>query len=165
MAPPQDTILTRPMLHHYDVDEVGPLHYIFTTIGGSIYDLSFINVGEYDSLPVYAFNIDRKEAEHCNGSDNMVRNTVAYVLHLFFENIDNAILSTCDIDDGKHNARYRLFKRWFNDLNDGNFTFLESQVNTGYGKTWAMLYYHKDSILVSLIKKYFEDYLQLMNEL
>lgn len=111
MALPQDTILTRPMLHHYDVDEVGPLHYIFTTIGGSIYDLSFINVGEYDSLPVYAFNIDRKEAEHCNGSDNMVRNTVAYVLHLFFENIDNAILSTCDIDDGKHNARHRLFKR------------------------------------------------------
>ena len=94
MAPPQDTILTRPMLHHYDVDEVGPLHYIFTTIDGSIYDLSFINVGEYGSLPVYAFNIDRKEAEHCNGSDN-----------------------------------------------------------------------NKDSILASLIKKYFEDYLQLMNEL
>lgn len=95
----------------------------------------------------------------------MIRNTVAFVIEDFFSINENAILSTCDTDDKDASVRYRLFRKWYNLLEDGTLIRKEQRVSTGEGETWALLYFKKDSIIRSLIEKYFDDYIEMMNEL
>ncbi len=114
---------------------------------------------------MYAFNIDRRCERESNGDDNLIRNTVVYVLQLFFEEEQNAILSTCDADEISSAARYRLFKRWFRQMDDGTIAIRDEKISTGSVETWAMMFYRKDSMLAALYNEYMDDYISLMDEI
>lgn len=151
-------------MQRYNVDEIGQYQYKFVTDQNITYILSFVYIGGNDNLPIYVFNIDRLADRSSNGDNNLIRNTVAYVIEMFFANNENAILSTCDADEKDSSVRYRLFRMWYNLLEDGSLVRKEHCVSTGDGNTWALLYYKKDSIIGSLIEKYFEDYVEMMNQ-
>lgn len=159
-----DMILTRPM-QHYNVEVIGEYQYRFDTDQGITYILTFVYIGGNENLPIYAFNIDRLAERNSNGDGNMIRNTVAYVIDLFFQNESNAILSTCDNDDKDSSTRYRLFRMWFNSIHDDTVVRKERQVRTGDGYTWALLYYKRDNIIGHIIEQYFDDYADMMDEL
>lgn len=156
----------KEIAQHYKVEEIAPLHFIFTTEGGSQYELSFVASSEMGEIPIYVFNIGRsvrgKENDTCH---NYIRNTVAYVLQLFFQDIDNAILSTCEVDDGMQNARKRLFDRWFNELAPKEILILDATIDTGMETTWATLYYHQDNMFRSILECNFREYQELMNSM
>lgn len=152
------------MRQHYNVEEIGRYQYRFVTDQKATYILSFVYIGGNDNLPIYAFNIDRLSERSSNGDNNLIRNTVAYVIELFFKNNENAILSTCDTDDKDASVRYRLFRMWYNTMEDGSLIRKEQRVSTGYGDTWALLYYKKGSIIGSLVEQYFEDFIDMMNQ-
>lgn len=153
-------------MKHYDVHEIAPLHYMFDTNGGGRYELAFVYSSELGEIPVYAFNIERiaKGKETAEDKD-LVRDTVAYVLQLFFDDVDNAILSTCDVDDGMQMGRKRLFDSWYKKLAPPEIMMIDAQVDSGMGMTWATMYYHRDNMFRSLIENAFREYEEVMNAL
>lgn len=151
-------------LPHYNVEETTPLHYIFTTNGNSRYELSFIQFSELEDLPIYIFNIGRISKGKENTVDRLlICNTVAYVLALFFEDVDNAILSTCEVDDGMQMSRKRLFDHWYHQLAPEDILIKDAPIETGAGITWATMYYHKDNMFRSLLENSFKEYEEMMN--
>jgi hypothetical protein len=50
--------------------------------------------------------------------DKKVSATISYMLLKFFTNELRVIIYVCDTADGKHRERHKLFKNWFNNLND-----------------------------------------------
>ena len=143
---------------HYPLVQTDELCFSFATDGGSKYELVFVFLPSEQSIPLYTFNIERLvDGKHLLADSIKIRNTIAFALQSFFENIDNAILSTCEVDDGKQFARKKLFDRWFNQLNDGNVLMMETQVDSGIGMTWATMYYHKDNMFRSLLETMFHE--------
>lgn len=126
----------------------------------------FVYTSELGEIPVYAFNIERAVKGRETTEDKyMIRNTVAYVLEMFFRDIDNAILSTCDVDDGKQMGRKRLFDSWYKQLAPDEIQMIDAKVDSGVGMTWATMYYHRDNMFRSLIESAFREYGEVMNAL
>lgn len=144
------------------------LTYTFQTDNGSTYKLEFVHFDVFAEVPtdsVYAFNIDRIVRSRQPDDSIRIRNTVAYVISIFFRQIDNAIITSCEVDDGMQRGRKRLFDRWFNQMNDGNILTLSAQQQTGLGLTDATLYYHRENIFRPVLEREFREYIDLMNEL
>lgn len=113
---------------HYDVyeEENG---YCFNTDSGNTYYVTFIKyppISEYLSVDIFMMNIDRAdELNHLNGDKNLVRNTILYIIWKFFSLHNDALITICDIMDGRQACRKRLFNRWFNEFADGELSKLE----------------------------------------
>ena len=88
--------------------------YEFVTQDGAQYTLSFIKI--HDTYPLYSFSIEKNTEKH--HPDERVKATIISVLTKFFEQEYNAMLYTCDISDGKHFARFRLFTQWLMPFKD-----------------------------------------------
>lgn len=151
------------LMQRYNIEEIGRYQYRFVTEDNITYILSFIYIGNETSLPVYAFNIDRLSEKRSSKSNNKILNTVRYALELFFSNEENAILSTCDSDERSSAARHRLFRIWFEKLNDGSIVRKEQLIKNELFNTWALMYYKKNNIFSTLLEQYFNDYAELMN--
>ncbi len=144
------------------------LTYLFRTDNGSTYKLEFIPFDIFAGVPsdsVYAFNIDRLVRSRQPDDTVRIRNTVAYVISIFFRQIDNAIITSCEVDDGMQRGRKRLFDRWFNQMNDGSIMTMTAQQKTGLGLTDATLYYHCNNIYRRSLEQEFREYVELMNEI
>jgi hypothetical protein len=50
--------------------------------------------------------------------DPRVKDTLADIVHQFFNNQSNLIVFVCDSTDGKENCRKRLFESWFDEYNN-----------------------------------------------
>lgn len=152
-------------MQHYNIEEIAHYQYRFITEDNITYILSFIYIGAETSLPIYAFNIDRLSEKRANRYKDKILNTIRYVLELFFSDEENAILSTCDTDERSSEARYRLFRIWFEKLNDGSIVRKEQHIKNEAINTWALLYYKKENIFGPLLEQYFDDYSEIMGEL
>lgn len=144
------------------------LSYRFLTEGGSEYELQFIPFDFFEGMPpgmLYVFNIDRLVRGDRPDDAERIRNSVAYAIWLFFRQVDNAILTTCEVDDGMQLGRKRLFDRWFRQMNDGSILALSARQSTGLGTTDATLYYHRDNVFRSDLEREFNRYIDLMNEM
>ena len=109
------------LLNHYNIEETDN-GYKFVTNSGISYFLTFISypvVSEILSTNIYMFNIERENCATNGPYDEQVRDTVIYVLFRFFEKHEDALITICDIMDGKQNARKRLFDNWFRRYNGG----------------------------------------------
>lgn len=116
--------------NHYDLEEID-LGYQFVTITGTIYFVTFINyptVSDFLSTKVYMFNIERGDSPYpTTGKDDvMIRNTILFVLDLFFQQHEYALITICDVIDGKQSARKRLFDNWYRKFNDNRLIKLEA---------------------------------------
>jgi hypothetical protein len=70
-----------------------------------------------------------------------IRNTILYIIHEFFSNNENSIISIYDITDGRSEARKKLFDNWYNNFNSIGLSRMEGDVYIGDGKTTASLFY------------------------
>jgi len=158
MAPSQDSRPIAPSKMVFDIETIGELYYRFTTDGGSVYEVVFFHQPNDTGVPLYVFNIDRVvRSTHSDHDANAVRDTVAEIVKAFFEDVDNAIITTCDNVDGKQNGRKRLFDRWYNSLNDGSIQMLSTHVVETEYDTWASMYYHKDNMFKTILERLFSD--------
>lgn len=117
--------------NHYDVVE-NEYGYQFTTIAGVDYFLTFISyptVSNFLSTKIYMFNIDRvynKNSVDLGQDDVKVKNTILYVLDVFFREHKDALITICDVVDGKQFARKRLFDSWFQRNNHNRLRKLDA---------------------------------------
>ena len=118
--------------NHYEIFE-NEYGYQFTTVAGVDYYLTFLTyptVSDFLSTRIYMFNIDRandQKIEYEGQDDVKVRNTILYVLEKFFYEHEDALITICDVIDGKQFARKRLFDSWFQKFNDNRLVKLDAQ--------------------------------------
>lgn len=117
--------------NRYDILE-NKQGYQFTTVAGVDYFLTFISypaVSDFLSTDIYMFNIERVsniEVSNVGQDDVRVRNTILYVLDVFFQSHKDALITICEMIDGKQFARKRLFDSWFREFNQNRLIKLES---------------------------------------
>lgn len=115
--------------NHYEVSE-NEYGYQFTTSAGVLYYLTFIAyppISDFLATGLYMFNIERAVSGRLGQHDDRVRNTVLYVLDLFFQAHEDALITICDISDNKQAARKRLFDSWFRQFNDHRLIRLDEE--------------------------------------
>ena len=147
-------------LSHYNYQPCGA-GYSFVTDMGNKYIVSFL---EYNIFPearntrLYMFNIERVESEkHSIGQDEKVRNTILCILYHFFENFTNAIVSVCDMTDGRQDARFRLFTQWTNQFLSSDIVCVKASFYVDNVKTHAALYYNVNNIDAAILVKGFSE--------
>lgn len=129
--------------NRYEVDEI-ELGYQFTTCSGVTYFLTFFSypsVSEFLETRIYMFNIERSHHPEEGQDDVRVRNSVLYVLDLFFQMHEDALISICDVADGKQQARKRLFDIWFKQFNSGRLKKIDADCMVDETWTSVSLYY------------------------
>ncbi len=148
------------LLNRYEFDDIEN-GYSFTTDDGNTYFVYFIEYPLIDTLPdgtLFTFNIERlDDNNHRNGSEQKVRNTILHILASFFEKHERAILSVCDITDGRQKVRKRLFDKWYNDFGATLLEKREAPVIVEGNITYSMLYYRRDNIYKSLLEDGFDE--------
>lgn len=140
--------------NHYDVTE-NENGYQFATTAGVDYFLTFFSyptVSDFLSTNVYMFNIERSPIVNTSGQDDVkVRNTIIHVLELFFQEHEDALITICDVVDGKQFARKRLFDSWYQKFNNNRLIKLESEcwidnVPTFVSLLFSQGHYNKENL-------------------
>lgn len=122
--------------NHYEIIE-NEYGYQFRTIAGVDYFLTFLSyptVSDLLSVNIYMFNIERAsmhDTQNVGQDDVKVRNTILYVLDMFFKEHEDALITICDVNDGKQFARRRLFDSWFRKFNNNRLRKIESECMVG----------------------------------
>ena len=151
--------------NHYDLHEV-EYGYEFVTEKGVVYSVTFLSypsVSDYLLVNTYMFNIERvtMSDEREGQNDVRVRNTVLYVLHRFFQLNHDAIITICDMSDGKQKARKRLFDSWFNQFNNGSLVKIDAECEIGEMTTFASLLYSSENPSAADLKRNFDELIQV----
>ena len=149
--------------NHYDVIEIEN-GYQFTTITGVDYFLTFFfypTVSDFLSTNVYMFNIERSMFVNVGQDDVKVRNTVLYVLDLFFQEHEDALITICDVMDGKQFARKRLFDSWFQKFNNNRLTKLESECRIDDVSTFVSLLFSQGHYNQENLRKAFQELVEI----
>lgn len=147
-------------LNHYNYQSCG-VGYSFVTDEGNKYIVSFL---EYNIFPearntkLYMFNIERIDSSVQNhGQNSKVRNTIICILNQFFQNYTNAIVTVCDMTDGRQDARFRLFSQWTNQFLSSDIVCVKASFYVDSIKTHAALYYNVNNIDAAILVKGFSE--------
>lgn len=146
---------------HYEVEE-NEYGYQFVTDAGVIYILTFVSypsASEFLSTNIYMFNIERVERSdlfHGGQQDDKVRNTVLYVLDSFFQDHEDALITICDVSDGKQKARKRLFDSWYKNFNYNRLIKLEAECLIDTTHTSVSLLFSKGHYNQENLKREFQ---------
>lgn len=149
--------------NHYDVIE-NEYGYQFSTITGVVYFLTFLSyptVSEFLSTNVYMFNIDRSGYVNDGQDDVKVRNTILYVLDIFFSEHEDALITICDVMDGKQLARKRLFDSWFRKFNHNRLISLESECRIDDVSTFVSLLFSRSHYEQEKLRKAFQELIEI----
>ena len=90
-------------------------------IVGFVEDQTILDDGVYQ---FFIENVDKTK----NTLSTKVFQTIVAIIEEFFVANDSAMLYICDVSDGKHSARDRLFSMWFNSY-EGKFNYTLSRVS------------------------------------
>ena len=133
--------------NHYSIYETAE-GYQFVTDNDVVYLISFIKYPLPDENQVfsfYSFNIDRCSIK--KGQDDVrVRNTIAFVIDMFFQKHNDALMSVTDCSDSRQAVRHRLFSRWFNELNNNYLKKIEGMIHIDDVDVFVSLLYKLDTI-------------------
>ena len=95
----------------YHIVQTDDLAYKFITQSGVVYTAYFIDISEtFGADHVYTFSFD---AAGKPVNDERIRCTVVKILDDFFRENQNSLIVVCETCDKKENARFRLFKKWY----------------------------------------------------
>lgn len=146
--------------NHYDIEEID-LGYQFVTKADVTYFITFIaypSVSDFLGTRIYMFNIDRTAINvgAIGQNDDKVRNTVLFIIDLFFQKHEDALITICDIIDGKQFARRRLFDAWFQKFNGNRLIRLEADCMVDDMPTFAALFFSSEHYNVSSLKEEFQ---------
>lgn len=145
------------MLNPYPYEKKIPgsqvIDFYFTTSAGVTYILNFtdeglrLGAGHFDCKH---YTVDLLVSGAYYPPDNTppdprVADTIRVILTPFFETTKNVLITVCDNSDSREEARFRLFKRWFNETRIDHVERHEYVVNEegGYSLLSAV-YVHVD---------------------
>lgn len=98
----------------YSVYRDDELVYRFVAESGVEYTAYFIDISEAFGVEgVYSFSFDAKGK---GKKDDRIRVTIINILRDFFEMSENVMIVVCDSEDRREEARFRLFQRWYDEL-------------------------------------------------
>lgn len=134
--------------------------YQFVTETNIIYFIVFVSypvLSDFFPTSIYMLNIDRYIPENVKGHANnvQVRDTIVHILDVFFTAHEEALITICDVVDGKQHARKRLFDKWFDLFNDNRLCRVDAKCMVDDSKTYASLYFLKNSFCVDLLEDEF----------
>lgn len=145
--------------NHYEISECEN-GYTFFTHSGNQYFVFFIEYPLFDDAPythVYSVTIERVDEEnHNTGVLHELRNTIIYILEMFFRNHQNALISVCDTEGEKQHARNRLFSAWVKCFAPDDVICISTPIHIEENETYAMLLYMRDNIDAVIIEKTFK---------
>lgn len=104
-----------PEYYEYHKDKEGG--YSFLTDYGLEYSALFVVADFLQSPNVYTFAFSHRTAILKTKEDPKVKRTILRIMFDFVNQNRNAIFFVCDPNDGRHNARMKLFHRWFSQEN------------------------------------------------
>lgn len=99
---------------HYQVFANTENAYIFYTVQGIVYEVSFDEdypIGGCDTYQITIRKVNRTEGSY----DPNVREAILAVIEEFFEANQSVFLYICDTSDGRQQARNMLFLRWLHE--------------------------------------------------
>lgn len=149
--------------NHYDIVE-NEYGYQFSTTTGVNYFLTFLSyptVSDFLSTKIYMFNIERSNYIDGGQDDIKVRNTIIYVLDHFFSEHENALITICDIVDGKQFARKRLFDSWFQKFNNKRLIKIESECFIDNVPTYVSLMFIQGHYEQANLQKIFQELVEI----
>lgn len=136
--------------------------YQFTTETNINYFVTFIDypsVSDFFPLKLYMFNIERYVPEDISFRGNnghKVRNTIISILERFFLINEDALITICDIDDGRQKVRKRLFDSWFDCFNRGRLCKLDAECAIEENVTFASLYFNSGNHNIDILEEEFK---------
>jgi len=149
--------------NHYEVSETD-LGYQFITSEGVAYFLTFFSyptVSDFLETRIYMFNIERSHHPVKGQDDVRVRNTILYVMDLFFQFHEDALITICDVMDGKQYVRKRLFDSWFNQFNFGRLKKVDAECMVDEIKTSVSLYYSSSHSFSDKLEREFQQLVKI----
>ena len=149
--------------NHYDIVE-NDYGYQFSTTTGVNYFLTFLSyptVSDFLSTKIYMFNIERSNYIDGGQDDIKVRNTINNVLDHFFSEHENALITICDILDGKQFARKRLFDSWFQKFNNKRLIKIESECFIDNVPTYVSLMFIQGHYEQANLQKIFQELVEI----
>lgn len=114
-------------LRPYNFKKVDDTNYYFETETGLKYHAYFIEMPNFNNL--YSFSFDKEEGI---GVGARVKDTIISILGDFLDTEYNVLGYTCDTIDGKELARKRLFRYWFDTINDGTLQQIDFNAGNVY---------------------------------
>lgn len=150
------------LLNHYEIKEC-EYGYQFLTAFEISYTITFIEYPTVSiclSTPVFMLNIERGNVighGHSNGDDNRVRNTILYLIKTFFEKNEKALITLCDVVDGRQGARKKLFDQWYKEFSKDRFCKLDASCYIEEEETFASLFFRNDTYDRTNLEKAFQE--------
>lgn len=133
--------------------------YCFDTESGNTYFVTFIKYPTLtDFLPteVYMMNIDRRDnTNHRNGCHNLVRNTILFIIGEFFYKHNDALITICDVVDGRQACRRRLFSKWFRKFGADTLEKIDSICTIEDTTTYTSIMFRKEVLNKEKLKHEF----------
>lgn len=104
----------------YNITRNEDLIYSFTTNGGIKYIALFVPSSCYDTNleNTYNFNFEPEDPKNKNIHDPRIKETIIYIIELFFQTNSNSMICVCDSLDGREICRRRLFDKWRKEYSD-----------------------------------------------
>lgn len=148
----------------YSVVQSSSLSVQFVTRGGVLYDVGFTPDYSLGIEGVYQFYI--QNVNHtANTQDALIRNTIWAIIEDFFLSNENAMLYICDTNDGRQQARNRLFKSWFTSYQaNGQFEILSAEASFEGESYFASLIINKANPKFVQFKASFEEFQRTIQE-
>jgi len=122
----------------YPLLEYDPFSYEFVTDQEVVYKIYFLDYAYLfntvlpPDIPVYALNVEAISGKpNSVSTDERIGLTIAYLLDMFFQKIDNVLVYVCDGGDGREIGRKRKFDIWFARYNKGNYHKEEGLIISG----------------------------------
>ena len=102
--------------------------FYFTTDGGVVYNVGFVQDQMLADEGVYQFYIVNVNHDH-ERRDALVWETIRCVIEVFFQQEPLVMLYICDTSDERQDVRDRLFKRWYREYaNPIEFTLVNEHI-------------------------------------
>ena len=87
----------------------------------------------------------------------MISKSVIQYWDLFFQQHEDALITICDIVDGKQYARKRLFDSWFHKFNNNRLCKLETDCLIDEKSTFVSLFYSNNHFEKEQLRRAFEE--------
>lgn len=147
------------MQNLYEITEIenGYQFIAETNIAYFVVFVSYPILSDIFPTSIFMLNIDRYVPTGMKGhaNDGKVRDTIISILESFFTKHEEALITICDVVDGKQFARKRLFERWFDLYNNDRLCRIDAKCIVDNSETYASLYYPKNIFCSNLLKDEF----------
>ncbi len=119
------------MYEYYQEEGVDHPLFLFKTIHGLTYYVSFKKMGVYNYPFNNLYSLDFDEIDKTKSiPDTKISITISHIIYKFIKDSTETILFyVCDSSDSRHQCRSRLFSIWKSNITNPNYVKLDIDLN------------------------------------